>query len=742
MRCALLFLAVLAVSAEAQTPLHDLGPVSERAASARIEAVDALDFTWDWEPAPRWLDGAAFNLQGFGGGLDFGDRTFSSTLPNAEAPPIEIVFDPDLTSTVWVYDRSQDYAYVGTGTFPGAAYDVSDPSAPRRLNLALSEAPTLKTANRQWDPDASALGGREYLAVLASTYDGASGTPPGPGYFGLNSYYGLIGRLAPGATLGKVQDATLTVTPRPVRRVSATTLANGVVSVQWIAATYLDGARVRVYDATDTGDPALLTDVAPGDGALRVDGLDPAVRYTFRVDVVDADGTVLGSETARATPSLSQGVLAAVSFAPSRGRSGSYGDVWGYTAPDGREYALLALRNAGLSVIDVTDAPAAAPVEVGFVPTAEGASDSKDVKVYGHYAYLANERGPVQIIDLSDPAAPVQVGTLDVQPSASEGGSHNVLVANGHLWVVGGRTNGTAGVRVYSLADPAAPAYVGEFQPTHQPVVYYHDFEVRGTRAFGTAIYNGGGVDVLDVSDPADIQLVTTFTYPGAGAHNTCTTDDGDYVFVGDEIGTSGNWIRTFDLRDLDNPELVDEIVVNAQAAVHNCYVLDDELYVAHYTEGLRVFNVSDPAAPREVAFYDTYLPQGYGYNGAWNVYPYFASGKVIVSDIQSGLFVVRLDPNAVRAQPPPPEPVLLSVAPNPSPGSATVRYDLAEGASVRLAVLDVRGREVAVLHDGPQTAGPHRAAFEGMGLPAGVYLVRLRVDGRDVATRPVTVVR
>ncbi len=734
--------AVLAAPALAQPALHDL--LGDEASRARATPVDALDFTWDWAPAPRWLQGASFNFQGFDGGLDFGDPIFGSTVPNADAPPVQIVFDRDLRSTLWVYDRAQDYAYVGRGTFPGAAYDVSDPAAPRRLNLALSEAPTLKTSNRAWDPDGSSSGGREYLAVLASPYDGASGDPPNANFFGLNSYYDLIARLVPGATtIDKFPDATLTVTPRPLRHVSATTLENGSVSLRWVAATYLDGARVRVYDGTDNDAPSLLTETETGARDLLFEGLDPSTRYTFRVDVVGGDGQTLGSATASATPSLSLGVLAATSFASPHGASGSYGDVWGYTSPEGREYALLALRNVGggLSVIDVTGAPATAPTEVGFVPTVEGASDSKDVKVYGHYAYLVNETGPIQIIDLADPAAPVQVGVLNEEPTLSTVGAHNVLIANDHLWVVGGRTSRGAGVRVYSLADPEAPAYVGEFQPTHLSHVYYHDFEVRGTTAFASAIYNGGGVDVLDVSDPAHISLLSTFTYPGAGAHNTCTTEDGAYIFVGDEIGTNGNWIRTFDIRDLDNAELVDEIVVNAAAVVHNCYVLGDELYVAHYTEGLRVFNITDPTAPEEVAFYDTFQENRYGYNGAWNVYPYFASGTVIVSDIQSGLFVIRLDPNAVHVERPPAEPVVLLVAPNPAPGAVTVRYDLAETATVRLAVYDVQGREVAVLHDGTRAAGPHRVSLDAA-LPAGVYLVRLRVDGRDVATQPVTLLR
>ena len=42
-----------------------------------------------------------------------------------------------------------------------------------------------------------------------------------------------------------------------------------------------------------------------------------------------------------------------------------------------------------------------------------------------------------------------------------------------------------------------------------------------------------------------------------------------------------------------------------------------------------------------EVGYFDTYLPNEYGYLGCWSVYPFFESGKIIASDMQSGLFVL-----------------------------------------------------------------------------------------------------
>ena len=44
----------------------------------------------------------------------------------------------------------------------------------------------------------------------------------------------------------------------------------------------------------------------------------------------------------------------------------------------------------------------------------------------------------------------------------------------------------------------------------------------------------------------------------------------------------------------------------------------------------------------------------------------------------------------------------------------------------------------MAVLDRGTRAAGEHRAAFDASALPAGVYTVRLVVDGAVAATRRV----
>ncbi|MCD4829204.1 MAG: T9SS type A sorting domain-containing protein [Candidatus Cloacimonetes bacterium] len=77
----------------------------------------------------------------------------------------------------------------------------------------------------------------------------------------------------------------------------------------------------------------------------------------------------------------------------------------------------------------------------------------------------------------------------------------------------------------------------------------------------------------------------------------------------------------------------------------------------------------------------------------------------------------------------------LQAAFPNPFNPSTTVAYSLAEEATVRLSVYNLRGRRVQVLDKGLRSAGEHRVVWDGLdsqGEPAssGVYLFRLETGG------------
>jgi hypothetical protein len=95
------------------------------------------------------------------------------------------------------------------------------------------------------------------------------------------------------------------------------------------------------------------------------------------------------------------------------------------------------------------------------------------------------------------------------------------------------------------------------------------------------------------------------------------------------------------------------------------------------------------------------------------------------------------------------PAPALLALhppSPNPAAGPVRLAADLAAPAAVRVEVLDVLGRRVALLADGPAPAGPAAWTWDPVARPAGVYVVRLTATAAggavEVQTQRVTVAR
>ena len=694
-----------------------------------------LEAAGTWTGESHWLEGAGFAGGGYdGGALYAGDVPFGSTVPGPAVPPIRIDLDEALQTTARVYRVDDGFSDQGTGLFRGAAYDVSDPENPRRLNVVFTEDDRYTTPDNVWNPTTEGRGGREYLMVMASDYD-----PSGQSYAAANpfqdeqdAYYFIALRLREGYTLYE-SPAALSVALFYRFELSAERVAPGEIALTWDPGTLPGTDVLRLYSGTTFPADEVVADFGPGANETTF-STSMTGPHHFRLEGLTPSGQVVARSTEEEAHAIvSNGTALLGRLDPG---SDSYADIWGYTDPaSGREYALLCDRYEGLHIIDISGE---APVRVSGVTGYT--SDAKDVKVRGQYAYLVQEYAPVVVIDLTDPANPQVVGQISTVPGG-EDGAHNAEINGDYLYLTGGPSPG--GLLVYDLgADPIDPPRVAEYQPT-----YLHDIHFNGDRAYASAIYDEG-VFVLDVSDPAAPVYETQFVYPAAymGAHNACSSEDGDYVYLSDEIG-SGPWMRAFDVRDLDGVQLTAETIVNERTASHNCYVEGDFLFVAHYSAGLQVFDIgSDPAVPQPLAFYDTYEAPDRLLEGAWSVYPYFESGKVIVSDMVFGLFVIGVDGfTSVSAEPAPPEALALTLRafPNPAAGQATLRYALPEAGRFRLALFDVIGREVAALAEGDGTVGRSDVTLDAaaLGLAPGLYLARLDTPSA-VATTRLTIAR
>jgi len=84
----------------------------------------------------------------------------------------------------------------------------------------------------------------------------------------------------------------------------------------------------------------------------------------------------------------------------------------------------------------------------------------------------------------------------------------------------------------------------------------------------------------------------------------------------------------------------------------------------------------------------------------------------------------------------------LTALAPNPVSSTATLSFGVKEKGQATVAVYDMLGRKTAVLFEGSPTSGEStRLRLDASDLPSGLYIIRLRADGKTQAQR-MTVVR
>ncbi len=334
-------------------------------------------------------------------------------------------------------------------------------------------------------------------------------------------------------------------------------------------------------------------------------------------------------------------------------------DIWGWVdTVTGSEYALVATTNS-TAFIDVTDP--INPVFLGRLNTSAGTSAWRDVKVYNNYAFIVADNvgnHGMQVFDLTrlrNVANPPENFIADALYSGF-GSAHNIVINedSGYAFAVGTSRSGTfaGGPLFINIQNPLNPIDEGGL------FGYSHDAQVVNYNGpdsdyAGREILIGSNeieVVIADITDKSNPITISTIQYNNVGyVHQGWFTEDMRYFILGDETDERnfGNNTRTivFDFSDLDNPSLKMDYFGPTAAIDHNGYVKGNDYYQASYTAGLRVIDISgiNSNTMTERGFFDTYpANNNTSFNGAWSVYPYFPSGNIIVSDIESGLFIIR----------------------------------------------------------------------------------------------------
>lgn len=305
----------------------------------------------------------------------------------------------------------------------------------------------------------------------------------------------------------------------------------------------------------------------------------------------------------------------------------------------------------------------------------------------GRYGVFSREgasdrKNGIVVFDASDPCHPKPISEFT---ETVTGGVHSSYVSQGRVYLT---DDATGSMRVIDIRDPAKPKEVGRWQ-TEQTEAgrYVHDIAVTDGLAYLS--YWNDGLVILDVGNgikggsPESPKLVSQYKYDlnetyarvdqlyGLGPRGTHTAwRHGNYVFVGDEVYASkpakgmadGNdltfgRLHVIDVSDLEKPREV-AWYEPTDGGVHNVWVAGDTLYLGNYQGGARALDISGELKGdllrqgREISWILTADSMGIRPRATFAWGAVVKDGNIFVPDINSGLWILKLEPKREPAIP------------------------------------------------------------------------------------------
>lgn len=399
----------------------------------------------------------------------------------------------------------------------------------------------------------------------------------------------------------------------------------------------------------------------------------------------------------------------------------TYSAVWGY-ARDGREYGIIG-STMGTHIIDVT--PGDITGETAFIPGNDSGGDiiHREYKTYRDRLYAVTDegQGTLQIIDLRHlpDSAPV---LYDSDALFSRAHTLWIDTANARLYT----HYGSSDFAIWSLEDPDAPTLLLKPQNStawwDQQVGGVHDAFTVNNICYTNDVDAMHIIDFTDVNTPVMLGSLTEYPQEGYN-HSGWLHDNGDLYVMADE--THGTDLKLFDVSDPTDITFIDTIGTDRGpgSIPHNPCFQGDLLHVAWYEDGYWLWSVTDPNNAQLIGWYDMHPePYSFSYKGAWGVYPYLPSGRVLISEMQHGLFVLDISPALALGEAYAARQERLRVR----SGNGHIVVDVPPGAHIS-AIIDATGRALPVDILGTNAGG---TTISTRNFAPGIYTVT--ATGKD----------
>ncbi len=417
--------------------------------------------------------------------------------------------------------------------------------------------------------------------------------------------------------------------------------------------------------------------------------------------------------------------------APLVGGGQRFNDVWGLTCK-GKEYAIIGSSN-GTHTIDVADCR-----QVAYYPGRSAHVVHRDFKTYKNFLYAVADEGAatLQIFDYS--YLPDSLHLVYESNPADFSRSHTIFIdtATAKLYCAS-FTNLSTGhdfMRVYSLQKPDSPAFItsyNEFGDVH--AVY-----VRNDTAYCSSSYSGYLINRFNTFTAPYETIGALLFYPYQGYNHSSWINNKGIGVMADE--TFGMPLKVIDTRIIYDPKVLATFGprgTDTNSVPHNPYLVGDFAYISYYQDGFQLYDLTDPANPRQAGYYDTYPGTSIRqFAGAWGCYPFLPSRKVLISDMQTGLYVLDAtaalgihNVNSGQAE------VLLY--PNPANNFIKMNFPAGIAGKASFTAYDAAGKAVQTW-DVPIPANANDAIT--LPLPAllksGAYVLRAEAEGRAFTGR------
>ena len=331
-------------------------------------------------------------------------------------------------------------------------------------------------------------------------------------------------------------------------------------------------------------------------------------------------------------------LLANVDYTAGNNENGN--DIWGYVDDNGIEYA-VAGSTAATYIYSLEDPRA--PILRARIPGAQ--STWRDIKDHEQYLYVVADVGTDGLLVINMENAPDDITWSFYQPDVNVGGAvtrldrcHNLYISDEGYCVLSGCNVYSGTPLFFDLeANAEEPPFVGASRRTYAHDVYAENGVLYSSDINAGRLTTHDYTEVDNIFELGSVLTTTTFT------HNAWPTDNDAAVFTTDE--KPGAFVDSYDSSDPTDLQFLDKFrpddTYESGSIPHNTHVLGDYLATSWYRDGVVLTDATRPHNLVEVGRYDTYPSGGGdGFDGDWGAYPYLPSGTLLVSDIQTGLYV------------------------------------------------------------------------------------------------------